>query len=220
MDIEQTKIARLVPSAPVKWYHRYQHIYVPLLYPVASLFIVFVKDFQMFATKKYGNSYQNNYPKKEYRIMLASKLFYIFYSLIIPLIVIQLPWWKILIGYLIMHSVLGIFMAVILFPVHVLDDVPFPQADASGNINNSWIIHQIETSTNFGSRNWFLFHLCGGLNIHIPHHLFPGICHIHYFDLNKIIRSVALENGLRYKENTVAGAMLSHLRFLKQMGRS
>ncbi len=218
MDIEQIKIARLVSHVKLKWFYRYQHIYVPLLYPFASLFMVFIKDFQMFATKQYGNNHYYNHPKKEYLILLFSKLIYFTYALIIPLILIKLVWWKILIGFFLMHFVLGTFLAIILFPVHALDDSPFPEPDENGVISNSWAVHQVETTTNFGANNKLLCWLCGGLNTHIVHHIFPSVCHIHYFNLNKIIKEVALQHGVRFRENTIAHALSSHIRFLKMMG--
>lgn len=220
MDIEQIKIARLVNHVELKWYYRYQHIYVPLLYPFTSLFMVFVKDFQMFATKRYGNLQYHDHPKKEYFILIISKLIYFAYALIIPLIFIKLVWWKILIGFFLMHLILGTFLAIILFPVHALDDSPFPEPNENGIINNSWAEHHVETSTNFGANNKLLFWLSGGLNTHIIHHIFPSICHIHYFDLTKIIRETALKHGLKFRDNTVKQAIFSHLHFLKIMGRN
>ena len=219
MDIEQIKVARLVRHVPIKWYYRFQHLYVPLLYPFASLYMICVKDFQMFATKRYGNSLQFNHPKKEYFILIFSKLFYFFYALIIPLLIIELPWWKILSVFFIMHLVLGSLVSLILFPAHALHNSPFPVADDEGLINNNWLVHQIETSTNFGVNNPILFWISGGLNIHIPHHLFPGICHIHYVELNRIVKEVVNEYGITYRENSFPGAVYSHLLLLKKMGR-
>ncbi|MDI1355432.1 MAG: acyl-CoA desaturase [bacterium] len=219
MDIEQVKIVRLVPAIKLKWFHRYQHIYAPALYPFASLYMIFIKDFQMFATKQYGNSTFHDHPRKEYFILFISKLFYFSYALVIPLIVIKLPWWQILIGFLLMHFVLGTMLAIILFPVHALEDSPFPEPDEEGIINNSWAIHQVETSTNFGANSRLLCWLCGGLNTHIVHHLFPSICHIHYYELTKIIREGARRHNIKFRDNSTAGALVSHLNFLKMMGR-
>lgn len=219
MDIEQIKIARLVPHVKLRWYHRYQHIYVPALYPFTSLYMIFIKDFLMLSTKHYGNNTYHDHPKKEYAILCISKLFYFTYALIIPLMVINLVWWKILLGFLLMHFVLGTFLAIILFPVHALDDSPFPKPDDDGVIDNSWAIHQVETSTNFGVNSRILCWLCGGLNTHIIHHIFPSICHIHYYDLTKIVREIAKKHKVAFRDNTTLGALSSHVNFLRVMGR-
>lgn len=219
LDIEQIKIARIVGHVPQKWYYKYQHIYIPLLYPFTSLYMIFIKDFLMFAAGKYGNSLLPAHPKKEYIILIASKSFYFFYTLIIPLMFISQPWYYIVAGFILMHMIQGTFLAAILFPVHALHDSPFPKADKDGLIHNNWFKHQIEVSTNFGVKSKLLFWLSGGLNIHIPHHLFPGICHIHYYNLAPIIKEVALSHGILYRENTLAGALRSHFQLLEIMGK-
>ena len=49
--------------------------------------------------------------------------------------------------------------------------------------------------------------------------MFPGICHVHYPALTKIVKSTAEEYGLRYREErTIAGAFLAHLRWMKVLG--
>jgi linoleoyl-CoA desaturase len=218
MDIEQVRIARLADHVPPKWYYRYQHIYVPLLYPFTSLYMIFIKDFRMFATKQYGTDTFEKHPRREYVILFISKLFYITYALIIPLLVIDLPAGKILWGFVLMHLVLGTFLALILFPVHALDEKPFPEPDANGLIDTNWISHQVLVTSNFAANNGLLTWLSGGLNIHIPHHIFPGICHIHYPALSRIIKRTAREHGMAYEENTLYEAVCSHLRLLKKMG--
>lgn len=219
MDIEQTKIARFTVNTPPKWFHRYQHLYLPFFYPFLSIFIIFIKDFMMFGKQKYGNS-EVSHPGKEYWILFISKLFYLTYALIIPLVVIDLPWYKILLGFLLVHMVVGLFLATILIPVHALDDSDFPEPDENGIIDNSWVVHQIESTSNYGANNWLLTWLAGGLNTHIIHHVFPNICHIHYYELTKIIRQTSHEYGIKFRDKTIGDAAISHLRFLKTMGRN
>ena len=42
--------------------------------------------------------------------------------------------------------------------------------------------------------NWF----AGGLNFQVEHHLFPGICHLHYTEISKIVKETAKEYGIPY----------------------
>ncbi|MEK6608298.1 MAG: fatty acid desaturase [Myxococcota bacterium] len=63
---------------------------------------------------------------------------------------------------------------------------------------------------------WYL----GGLNFQIEHHLFPQICHVHYPRIAEVVQSVCAEFGVRYAAyESVLGAMLSHWRWLRRMGR-
>lgn len=220
IDIEQAKIARINESSPRKWFHRYQHIYLPFFYPLASLFMIFVKDFQMFAARKYGNNVILTHPRKERFILFFSKFLYLTYALIIPIIVINLVWWKIVLWFVIMHLIMGVFLSIILFPAHVLDDSPFPKPDDNMEIHNSWAIHQVETTTNFAANSRLITWLAGGLNTHIAHHLYPHICHIHYYNLTKIIREVASKHEIPFRDKTLFGALRSHLAYFKRLGRN
>jgi linoleoyl-CoA desaturase len=63
---------------------------------------------------------------------------------------------------------------------------------------------------------WFL----GGLNLHLIHHMFPGICHVHYPPLSRILKATAEEFGMQYREaRTISGAFIDHLRWMKVMGK-
>ena len=63
--------------------------------------------------------------------------------------------------------------------------------------------------------SWFI----GGLNYQIEHHLFPNICHIHYYQLSKIVKSTAEEFNVPYHaNNSFLKALKHHATHLKQMG--
>jgi len=60
----------------------------------------------------------------------------------------------------------------------------------------------------------------GGLNFQIEHHLFPRISHVHYPALSAIVRETCAKFQLPYNYYpTVGGAVISHFRMLKAMGR-
>lgn len=217
-DIDQTKIARIINEKPVKWYHKYQHIYLPLLYPFFTFFLVFIKDFAMFKTHKMGNFYYERHPKKEWIVLIISKFLYFSYTLIIPFIVLDLSILQFFLGFMVMHMFTGFTLAIILFPVHVQTNVPFPKPNANGNIDNDWVHHEIEVSSNFSANNSYITWFAGGLNLHIIHHLFPNICHIHYPAMNRILRKVSNEYGLVLKEYSLIHCFTLHLNYLKTMG--
>ena len=58
--------------------------------------------------------------------------------------------------------------------------------------NITFLQHQIESSSNVGGK--ILCEFNGGLNYQIEHHLFPNICHIHYHDISKIVRTTPMRN--------------------------
>ena len=85
---------------------------------------------------------------------------------------------------------------------------------------DAWAAHQVRTTVDFarGSRllTWYL----GGLNHQIEHHLFPRVCHVHYPALSPIVERACLDFGLPYSvHETLSGAISSHFRWLRRMGR-
>jgi linoleoyl-CoA desaturase len=137
------------------------------------------------------------------------------------MIVLSVTWWQWLIGFLVMHFVAGFILGIIFQPAHVIDGTEFPLPDGEGKMENSWAIHQLYTTTNFGHRNAILSWYCGGLNFQVEHHLFPNICHVHYRKIASIVRQTAEEFGLPYKSaDTFTQALVMHGKLLKDLGQA
>ena len=141
--------------------------------------------------------------------------------IVLPLILLDALWWQVVLGFLILHFCEGITIAIIFMLAHEVEETQFPLPDESGNIKNSWAVHQLYTTANFGTENNMLSFFCGGLNFQVEHHLFPKICHIHYKPISNIVKQTAKEFGLPYNDNlSFGGAIRSHIRFLKKLGRN
>ncbi len=220
-DISPRGILRLSPHSECKKIHRYQFIYAWFLYGLMTIVWLFFKDFVRIV--RYDKSGLAEKHKanitKEWMILLGSKLFYIGYIFIIPLVFTALPWWQILLGVLIMHYIAGFILAIIFQPAHVIEGTEFPLPDESNTLENNWAVHQLLTTTNFGNKSrWFSWYV-GGLNFQIEHHLFPNICHVHYRNIAGIVKETATEFGLPYKTSTTFfSALAGHTRLLKQLG--
>ena len=94
-----------------------------------------------------------------------------------------------------------------------------PEPDSTGTMKNTWVIHQLLTTVNFSTKSRFINWFTGGLNHQIEHHIFPNISHIHYSKIGKIVKQTAKEFNLPYNEyKTTRSAIISHFKFLKQMG--
>jgi linoleoyl-CoA desaturase len=101
----------------------------------------------------------------------------------------------------------------------VIDGTNYPLPDLSGDMENSWAIHQMYTTTNFANNSRFFSWYVGGLNFQIEHHLFPHVCHVHYRKISSIVKQTALEFSIPYNsEPTFFHALLGHARLLKQLG--
>jgi linoleoyl-CoA desaturase len=221
-DIEDKLILRFSPHTPVKWYHRFQYIYAFLFYGILTLYWALAKDFVQFI--KYRRQGVNQNSKAQNRVILAKmltdKIFYISVFLLIPLFVIQVPALPYVGGFLLMHFIAGIILTVIFQLAHTVEHTSHPLPDQSGTIENSWAIHQLNTTVNFSRKNKLISWYVGGLNFQVEHHLFPNICHVHYPAIAPIVKETAEEFGIPYLENeSLLKAINSHIRLLKSFGQ-
>ncbi len=220
-DLNTVPVLRFTQVAPWKSYQRYQHIYAYFLYSMATIMWVTKKDFRHFFEERLV-MYQkpSRPPVSEYFILFGGKLAYYFMALGLPMILLGLPFWKVLIGFIAMHLVAGFTLAMVFSIGHMVEDAALPSLDGENRIHDSWAAHQVRTSANFGMRhpqlsNWF----CGGLNFQIEHHLFPRVCHVHYPQIAPIVKQTALEFGINYTEfPTIQAGLASHYRWLKRYG--
>ena len=199
-------------------HQRFQHWYAFPLYGLASLSWVFRKDFKKFFQKRIG-ARVNNHPKMEYFNLFFYKALYYTLFIVLPIIFMQLPWWQVVVGFLLLHLAQGVTMGLVFQLAHVVEGTAFPLPNESGNMEEAWAEHQMRTTANFATHSPAAAFFLGGLNRQIEHHLFPKICHVHYGRVSVIVKQTALEFGIPYHENSTFGAALrSHYRMLKVMG--
>lgn len=220
-DISPRGVLRMTPHSDWKFIHKFQHIYAWFLYGLMTITWMVVKDFARLSKYQKNGLAKKHKANvtKEWIILVATKLVYVGYIFIIPLVFTALPWWQILVGILTMHYIAGFVLAIIFQPAHVIDGTEFPLPDADDALENSWAVHQLLTTTNFGNKSrWFSWYV-GGLNFQIEHHLFPNVCHVHYRKISHIVKETAQEFGLPYKSaRTFIGALRGHAKLLKQLG--
>lgn len=213
-------LVRVAPHEERKPIMKYQHLYAFFLYGFASLSWVLRKDYVKFFQKKIGQTDNTNHPKIEYFNLFFFKAVYYTLFLVIPFIVLDITWWQLLIGFLAMHLAEGFVMGLVFQLAHVVEGTDFPEPDLDGKIDESWAIHQMQTTANFAPKSPTAAFLCGGLNFQVEHHLFANICHIHYPAISKIVARTAEKYGVPYHQNrTFIGALKSHYRTLKKLGR-
>jgi fatty acid desaturase len=68
---------------------------------------------------------------------------------------------------------------------HVVEETTNPSPNELGEMDNTWAIHQLFTTTNFAPKNAIVNWYTGGLNHQIEHHIFPNISHVHYGKIAK-----------------------------------
>lgn len=222
-DINPGQVLRFSPHAEKKGFHKYQHIYAWFLYSLMTLVWTFKKDFvDIIRYNKMGLLKQlRTNMQKELTLIVITRILYFVYMVAVPLLLMDVAWWQLLIGFLTIHLIAGFTLASIFQLAHVMEELDFPQADESGSVLNQWAVHQLNTTLNFANTgkhrllSWFV----GGLNYQVEHHLFPNISHIHYRKIAPIVEATAKEYNLPYyKENSFRRALANHTRMLYLLG--
>ncbi|MDZ7690219.1 MAG: fatty acid desaturase [Balneolaceae bacterium] len=135
--------------------------------------------------------------------------------------VLSVTWWQLAIGFMTVHFTAGVILGIIFQLAHVVEHTEHPEQNEEGNIENAWMIHQLETTSDFAHDNKLLSWYIGGLNYQIEHHLFPKICSVHYPEISRIVREVANEYDVPYHYNeSFYKAVRSHYRTLKKFGHN
>jgi linoleoyl-CoA desaturase len=220
-DLEAGEIIRFSKHSRWKKHHKFQHLYSVVLYGLLTLKWSLSSDFlQMKRYLKRKLSYGKfPNPNKEWFMLVFTKILYMGMWIIIPMLILDLAWWKILIGFIVMHYTAGIILSVIFQLAHVVEETEMPLPDETGTMDTTMPIHQLFTTANFATKNRFMNWFTGGLNHQVEHHIFPHISHVHYTKISNIVRDTAREFNLPYKEyKTTRKAIMSHFKHLKDMG--
>ena len=189
--------------------HRFQFIYAWFFYSLMTVMWMTTKDFQqLFRYKKMDLTKTENvkFGKLMFELV-ATKLFFYLYVIIIPMIFLDIAWWATLLFIIMMQLIAGFILAIVFQPAHVVPETAFPEPDKDLTIENNWAIHQLETTSNFAPKSRILYWLVGGLNYQVEHHLFPNICHVHYKTLSKIVKTTAEEYGVPYYSEPTFSAL-------------
>lgn len=219
-DIETKGFMRMSKNEPRKKYQRFQHFYAFFFYGFMTLAKLAGDFSQLVKYNRAGLTARMQLrPSQEFVRMIITKLIYLAVIIGLPLWLTDFSWWQILTGFLIMHMTGGMIMSTIFQMAHVVEGADQPMPDAEGVIRKEWVVHELNTTSDFAPGNWLLNWYVGGLNFQVEHHLFSNICHVHYKKIAPIVARTANEYGYRYNlKPTFGNALASHIRMLKRLG--
>jgi linoleoyl-CoA desaturase len=199
--------------------HRWQYLYWPLAYGTMYLAWVFVLDFKKYFSRQIGQRDNIKLPLRMHIGFWLTKILYVVFYVVLPL-QFHSPG-AFLLGFGVYTFTTGLIISVVFQLAHAVEEVNFiiPEADQH-HLDTDWATHQLRTTANFATGNRIVSWFTGGLNHQVEHHLFPRISHVHYDAISPIVREVSAQHGLPYYETPTLGhAILSHIRFLRRMGR-
>lgn len=221
-DIDAGRIIRFTKNAKWLKIHQFQKYYSIFLYGLLTINWAITTDFkQMRKYLKRKLSYGKfPNPAAEWTTLIVTKLLYYFLWIALPLLVLDIAWWKVLIGFFVMHYTAGMILSVVFQLAHIVPNTDMPLPDKDGNLEHTWAVHQLYTTSNFAPTNKFISWYTGGLNHQVEHHIFPHISHIHYGKIAKIVKETVLEYNLPYNEyKTFTKAITEHFNQLKTLGK-
>ncbi len=217
-DILQTSLLRLAPTQEKKFYHKYQHLYCVFIYSLSYVAWVFFNDFDKYFSTKKRHPTRPDLNFKEHVVFWISKVIYFTIFFFIPIYFVGI--YSTLIGFLIMAIACGLLLGIVFQLAHIVENTEFEDASANDlYCPNEWAVHQFRTTANFATNNPLVTFFLGGLNFQVEHHLFSKISHIHYPNIQSIVRSVCQKHQVVYNENkSLYKAIVSHYKRMKYLG--
>ncbi len=217
-DIEKSKFLKVHPQSHRKNGSRYQH-FILLLYPLFITNWFLIRDFKDFflpgmIVRKIGDV-----PWQEYVKLFFFKLFFIGYLVVIPALITDFSLWQVIFAFFIMLLIAGLFALTVLLPPHVNTGNQFPVTDDEMKLEQSWLMHQLNTTNDVNRSNWFTRHVMANSNFHISHHLFPNISYVYAREVTDAIKKYNLQEGLPYRSYPMFTTFKNHYRLIKTNSR-
>lgn len=217
-DIDLGALGRLSPHQRRRWYHRWQHWYLWLLYGVMAIRWHVYDDFRDLLRGRIGTQRFPRPGGRELAIFVGGKA--VFFSLAFGIPAFFHPIWVVLTFYAAASFILGMLLSAVFQMAHCVEGAAFPlPREDTGRMEQAWAVHQVESTWDFIRHSRIRSWLLGGLNFQIEHHLFPRISHVNYAALSKLVEDTCREFGVRYGEHRSLGSgLLAHFRWLRRMG--
>ena len=185
-------LIRLDESQPWSWFHRFQQVYTPFVWPllyVASQTGDFVN---VMVNKASPGVEYIGITTSEVALYVVGKVLHVFLTFGLPAYLHGVS--KTLLPF-VAYGAFGSFVLCWFFIVsHNLDGLRPSQLSAK--TKGDWGRWQIETSATWGNAFWSF--LSGGLNYQIEHHMFPGTAHNLYPAMAPIIKEECAKEGIPY----------------------
>lgn len=219
-------IKRSLPDFKKYWYHKYQAIYIWLMYFNVYIPWAFSHTLKVVIHLISGGGVWEGNRK----VRLVSAFDWIetltcelFHWVIRAQLFFYMDSWKDILCAMAVHEAVASVWFSLQFAVNHETHAAIEYSGKPGQVwgeKRDWGHHQIVTSSNYSSQGILALHLSGGLNTQIEHHLFPSIHYSHYKEISKIISNYCKEQGLPYNNyKTFFHAVWDHMTLLVEAGQ-
>jgi linoleoyl-CoA desaturase len=220
-DIDQMPFARLAPQQPWKPWHRFQHVYMWVLYGFLTLQWFVMSDYATLVQQRVGSHRLPVKPRgRDIALIVFGKLLHLGWALVLPMFFH--PWWGVLAFYLVISWSVGFLLANIFQLAHCVDRAEFFDPDVPRR-GSAFELHQLRTTVDIRCRvpvvRRFVHWLMGGLDYQIEHHLAPKLPHTTFHLAAPRLEAACVERGITYRVHpSITAAVRSHARWLRRMG--
>jgi fatty acid desaturase len=228
-------IKRILHEFPRLFFHKYQHIYIWLVYPYTTILWHFSNLAKLALGAARGQMYEgiakvSQETSGDWIETVMTLFFFTFFRFLLPFVC--LPFTTALTVFLLSEWTCSTWFSLQFAVSHEVDEcveheksvLDTLKANEAKGITKQgglvdWGAHQVLSSHNYGIDSLLSLQLSGGLNLQIEHHLFPSIHYTHYPALSKIVMQTCKEFNLPYTVSpSMMGAVTKHYHQLKKMG--
>jgi linoleoyl-CoA desaturase len=215
-DIDNPTYFRLSPYTTHRWYHRYQHLYAPVLYSIGLLVTITIDDVRQLVREVSRLAEKNS----SYRIYTTVSRFVLFKVLwIILWVAVPLLYNSsfLLVTVMITMATASIPVSWFFLPIgaaHLNQYTYFFSTPEKAD----FFTQQSATTVDFETNSVLVTWLYGGLNYHLAHHLWPRIPASHYQALMTLLKSELRTSIELVPTLSLRELYCSHFSLLKKLG--
>jgi len=218
-DVSPIKLLRFSPDSEYRKIYKFQFIYAWFLYGLMTFSFATVKEFKQLFEWSRNEVITVGQFRQLMLELICWKIMYYSFILIIPILVLNISFLEWFSLFFLMHFVAGFLLAIVFQTAHIMPDCKHLAYSETMDLN-TWAVNQLLTTSNYSLNNKLFSWLIGGLNYQIEHHLFPGICHIHYEKISHIVKRVANDYKLPYHyQQNFLQAIIAHGKMLYYLGQ-
>jgi linoleoyl-CoA desaturase len=219
IDIDENPFLRLSPNHPRRPWQRWQHLYAPAIYACVGLHTAVCGDVLYLRKRELADMRDIRHPPAAWLGFVLGKLIWLGVTFALPLALVDRAWWQVLAGIAVASAATSLLFITLLVGTHFAEEAAFPVPNGEGRLPGDWAEHMLRTSIDWGTGSAVALWISGGVNHHVAHHLFPGVSHVHYRPITRIIAETAAEHGLPHHALSLPGLVSSHLRLLRRLAR-
>ena len=198
---------RHTPNIRKNKYHKYQHILLwflwPLAVPIGMIYTQFVKTIK----HKPINKVVMLSKELDYKTMYYEFAFVVLYMIVLP--------------YMFTKQLLFVFYPYMAYSVlfmcctqinHLTED--------TFDFNKNFFIHQVINSHNVAPQSFLVTVFTGGLNLQIEHHLMPSVYHMHLMNIQPKIEALCQKYNVKYNSSkSLFEALYKHFRHIVKFSK-